>query len=169
MMSAAVKNPAKSPKRSRRGQRGAAYAETVVMLPFFIAVWSCIIYVHNAYAEKNRLMARDRNCVMAYAFNACQSAPAGCSPTRGSGGTDAPDSVGGFVGTLGRFGSGILETLTGASTSSRMTSSVSKPRTLGGGSTSVLAGHEMQCNTRYQDSPVQSIGRAFCSFIGIGC
>jgi hypothetical protein len=82
---------------------------------------------------------------------------------------DAPDSVGGFLGTLGSFGNGILETITGASTSSRMTSSVSKPNTLGGGSTSVLAGHSMQCNTRYQDSPVQSIGRAFCSFVGIGC
>lgn len=168
-MSQAVKTTARSPQRNRRGQRGAAYAETVVMLPFFIAVWSCIIYVHNAYAEKNRLMAQNRNCVMAYAFDACRTTPPGCSLSRAPGGTDAPDSVGGFLSTLGRFGSGILETITGASTRSRMTSSVTKPRTLGGGSTSVLAGHEMQCNTRYQDSPVQSIGRAFCTFIGIGC
>ncbi len=164
-----MKDTVTIPKRNRRRQRGAAYAETVVMLPFFIAVWSCIIYVHNAYAEKVRLMAQNRNCVVAYAFNACQTPPPGCSPTRGSSGSDAPDSVGGFLGTIGRFGSGILETITGASTSSRMTSSVRKPNTLGGGSTSVLAGHTMQCNTRYQDSPVQSIGRAFCAFVGIGC
>jgi hypothetical protein len=164
-----MKNPSRISRRNRRGQRGAAYAETVVMLPFFIAVWSCIIYVHNAYAEKNRLMARNRNCVMAYAFNACQSAPPGCSPSRAPGGTDAPDSVGGFLDTIGRFGSGIFEAITGASTSSRMTSSVSKPRTLGGGATSVLAGHEMQCNTRYQDSPVRAVRDAFCSFVGLGC
>jgi len=168
-MSQAVKTTARSPQRNRRRQRGAAYAETVVMLPFFIAVWSCIIYVHNAYAEKNRLMAQNRNCVMAYAFDACRTTPPGCSLSRAPGGTDAPDSVGRFLSTLRGVGSGILETITGASTRSRMTSSVTKPRTLGGGSTSVLAGHEMQCNTRYQDSPMQSIGRAFCTFIGIGC
>ena len=155
--------------RSRRRQRGAAYAETVVMLPFFIAVWSCIIYVHNAYAEKVRLMAVNRNCVMTYAFDACERTPPGCTLTRGASGGEGPGEVGGFVGALGSFGSGILTAVTGASVSSRMTSSVSKPRALGGGGTSVLVGNAMQCNTRYQDSPVRSLAAGFCSFIGIGC
>jgi len=30
-------------------------------------------------------------------------------------------------------------------------------------------GNSMQCNTRYQDSPVRSLAAGFCSFIGIGC
>ncbi len=155
--------------RSRRRQRGAAYAETVVMLPFFIAVWSCIIYVHNAYAEKVKLMAKTRNCVMTYAYDACRTTPPGCSFSTGASGIEGPGEVDGFVGTLGSFGGGLLSAVTGASVSSRMTSSVSKPRVLGGGSTSVLAGASMQCNTRYQDNPVRSLASGFCSFIGIGC
>ncbi|MFO0649869.1 MAG: hypothetical protein U0326_26860 [Polyangiales bacterium] len=155
--------------RSRRRQRGAAYAETVVMLPFFIAVWSCIIYVHNAYAEKVKLMAKTRNCVMTYAYDACRTTPPGCTFSTGASGIEGPGEVDGFVGTLGSFGGGLLSAVTGASVSSRMTSSVSKPRVLGGGSTSVLAGASMQCNTRYQDNPVRSLASGFCSFIGIGC
>ncbi len=155
--------------RSRRRQRGAAYAETVVMLPFFIAVWSCIIYVHNAYAEKVKLMAKTRNCVMTYAYDACRTTPPGCTLSTGASGIEGPGEVDGFVGTLGSFGGGLLSAVTGASASSRMTSSVSKPRVLGGGSTSVLAGASMQCNTRYQDNPVRSLASGFCSFIGIGC
>ena len=162
-------NDASRSTRSRRRQRGAAYAETVVMLPFFIMVWSCIIYVHNAYAEKVKLMAKNRNCVMTYAYDACRTTPPGCSLTSGASGGEAPGEVGGFVGTLGSFGGGLLSAVTGQSTSSRMTSSVSKPRVLGGGTTSILAGNTMQCNTRYQDNPVRSLASGFCSFIGIGC
>ncbi len=154
-------------RASRRRQRGSAYAETVVMLPFFVIVWSCIIYVHNAYAEKMRLMAQNRNCVMAYAFNACQSAPPGCNVTRGASGAEGPAEAGGFLGGLGSFGNGLMTAITGASTSSRMTSSVTRPRVLGSGSTSVLAGNSMQCNTRFQDSPVRGIRDAFRSFLGI--
>ncbi len=139
------------------------------MLPFFIAVWSCIIYVHNAYAEKVKLMARNRACVVTYAFDACRSVPPGCSFSTGPSGGEAPGEVDGFVGALGSFGSGLLSAVTGSSVSSRMTSTVSKPRVLGGGGTSVLAGHSMQCNTRYHDSPVRSLASGFCSFIGIGC
>ncbi len=157
-----------SPGR-RRSQRGAAYAETVVMLPFFIIVWSCIIYVHNAYAEKVRLMAKNRDCVVTYAFTACGTTLPGCSLSSAPGGAEAPGEVSGFVGTLGSFGSGLLSAVTGGSVSSRMTSTVAKPRVLGGGSTSVLAGNSMQCNTRYHDNPVRSLAAGFCSFIGIGC
>lgn len=161
-----MNSPTNSRSRRRR-QRGAAYAETVVMLPFFIAVWSCIIYVHNAYAEKVRLMAQNRNCVMSYAFDACSRTLPGCSVSRGASAVDESGSAGDFVGTLGRFGDGLLSAVTGATVSSRMNSSVGKPRLLGGGSTSVLAGNTMQCNTRYRDNPVRAIGDAFCSFINI--
>jgi hypothetical protein len=40
---------------------------------------------------------------------------------------------------------------------------------LGGGSTSVLVGNSMQCNTRYQDNPVRGVRDAFCSFFNISC
>jgi hypothetical protein len=156
-------NIPKISRKARKRQRGAAFTETVVMLPFFIAVWACIIYVHNAYAEKNKLMARSRNCMMTYAFDACRTVPAGCTFSSGTGGGDTPGEVGGFLGTLGSFGTGLLDVVTGASASTRSTSSVSKPGVLGGGGTSVLAGHNMQCNTRFQDSPVRSVRDAFCS------
>ena len=55
------------------------------MLPFFIAVWTCMIYVHKAYSTKVYTMAENRRCVTTYAFNACRSSPSGCSVSRGPG------------------------------------------------------------------------------------
>lgn len=160
----------KSPltRRARRGERGAAYAETVVMLPFFIAVWACIIYVHNGYAEKERLMAQNRNCVMTYAFTACRTVVPGCSvstspsPEGAAGGSE----VSGFLGALRGFGDTVLSSIVGGNANSRMTSSVGRPPLLGGGSTSVLAGNSMLCNTVYHDNPVRSIADAFSHFLG---
>lgn len=152
--------------RNRRRQRGAAYTETVVMLPFFFIVWTSIMHVHKAYAGQVKLMAENRNCVMTYAYDACQRTPPGCSLSHGSSGTDAPDEFGGFMSTLGSFGDGLLSSVTGATTSSRMTRSVSAPRPLGG-SASLAASNAMQCNTRYQDSPVRAVRDAFRSLVGI--
>jgi hypothetical protein len=152
-----------------RAQRGAAYAETVVMLPFFIAVWTCMIYVHKAYATKIATMAENRRCVVTYAFNACESMPPGCTVSRGVG-SDAgerPSALDGLQNTLGPLGGPLLGAIFGENANQRLTRNVNKPNLLGGGSTTVLAGHSMMCNTRYHDTPANMLRQAFCALARI--
>jgi hypothetical protein len=149
-------------RSSRRRQRGAAYAETVVMLPFFAAVWAGMIYMHKAYSAKVYTMAETRTCVWTYATNGCQRLPPGCSITRGEAPQgDRPSALDGLQRVLGSIGN-ILQ-ITNPIASTRVTRSVAKPGLLGGGSITVLAGQEMMCNTvpATSDSIVQ---QAFCAF-----
>jgi len=158
----------KAPKARRRRQRGAAFTETVVMLPFFIGIWTCIIYVHRAYSMKVHTMATNRNCVMSYAFSACQQQAPGCGNTSQAH-TDAgerPGDLNGLQSLLGGIGNSIFGALAGQTTELRTTRNVSKPGLLGGGSTQVLAGNSMMCNTQVQ-TPGSIVRNAFCSFTGI--
>ncbi|MBL8600845.1 MAG: hypothetical protein JNK72_02880 [Myxococcales bacterium] len=157
----------KAPQKKRR-QRGAAYTETVVMLPFFIAVWTCMIYVHKAYSTKVHTMAYNRNCVMSYAFEACRTQAPGCS-NRASPHTDAgerPGDLNGLQSMLGGLGNSLFGALMGQTTELRTTRNVAKPRLLGGGNTQALAGNSMMCNTE-RTTPASVFRQAFCSFIGI--
>lgn len=156
-----MKTGTMSPTRRRR-QRGAAYAETVVMLPFFAAVWAGMIYMHKAYSSKIFTMAETRTCVWTYATNGCQRVPPGCSITRGEAPQgDRPSALDGLQRVLGSIGN-ILQ-ITNPIASTRVTRSVSKPRILGGGSLTVLAGQEMMCNTVAATSN-SIVQQAFCSF-----
>jgi hypothetical protein len=163
----------KGPKARRRAQRGAAYAETVVMLPFFVAVWTCIIYRPQGLdSTKLYTMQQNRHCVVSYAFEACQRPLPGCSqlasaPTPHRRGRAprrpqlAPDPCSAAHWQLACFGA-----LMGQTTELRTTRNVSKPGLLGGGNTQVLAGNSMMCNTQVQ-TPGSIVRNAFCSFIGI--
>lgn len=157
-----------TPKMRRRAQRGAAYTETVVMLPFFIAVWTCMIYVHKAYSSKVHTMAYNRNCVMTYAFEACRQQAPGCTnsatPTSDAG--ERPGDLNSLQSMLGGVGNTLLGGLVGQVTELRTTRTVSKPTLLGGGSTQVLAGNSMTCNTE-RTTPANVFRQAFCSFVGI--
>jgi len=150
-------------RTSRRRQRGAAYAETVVMLPFFAMVWAGMIYMHKAYSTKVYTMAETRSCVWTYATNGCQRVPPGCSITRGEAppGGARPGALDRLQSVLGTIGN-ILQ-ITNPVASTRVTRNVSKPRLLGGGSISVLAGQEMMCNTVAATSN-SIVQQAFCSF-----
>lgn len=150
-------------RERRRAQRGAAYAETVVMLPFFAAVWAGMIYMHKAYSTKVFAMAEARTCVWTYATNGCQAIPPGCTITRSEAPStgERPSSLDRLQSVLGPIGN-ILQ-ITNPVANTRVTRNVNKPRLLGGGSITALAGQEMMCNTvaATSDSIVQ---QAFCSF-----
>lgn len=162
-------NPKHTARKGRWASRGAAYAETVVMLPFFIAVWTCMIYVHKAYSTKLYVMAENRTCVVGYAFEACRRAPPGCPNVRHGVDTnlgERPSSLDSLQGLLGGVGNSLLGALFGESASSRSTRNVDKPRLLGGGSTQALAGHVMACNTE-RTTPADMVRQAFCEFVHI--
>lgn len=151
-------------KRGRRSSRGAAYTETVVMIPFFVAVWSGIIFVHKAYGTKVITMAANRHCVYSYASAGCQGVVPGCAgtstaPDPSSG--EHPGSVDTLRNLLGSAGGTLFGSLFGATASSRLTRNVDKPRALGGGSIQALASHSMTCNTVRQE-PSDVLHSLFC-------
>jgi hypothetical protein len=150
--------------RERRRLRGAAYTETVVMLPFFIAVWTCMLYVHKAYSIKVSTMAQNRNCVFAYAYEACTSAPAGCNPTTGAGSDsgDSPGVLSSFTGILGSIGGTLFSSIFGQNATEQTTNNIPKPALLGGGTTTALAGNNVMCNTQ-RTTPADVATEAFCS------
>ncbi len=156
--------PARRSRRALKRLRGAAYTETVVMLPFFIAVWTCMLYVHKAYSIKVTTMAQNRNCVFSYAFEACTAAPYGCSPSTGPGSDsgDAPGVIGSFTSLLGSVGGSLFGSLFGQNATEQTTNNVPKPVLLGGGTTLALAGNNVMCNTQ-RTTPADVAHEAFCS------
>src|SRR5581483_4551920 len=163
-MASTVTSPRRALRKNPRTLRGAAYTETVVMLPFFIAVWTCMLFVHKEYSIKVTTMAQNRNCVMSYAYDACQTAPPGCHPTRGTGSDagDSPGVIGAFSGMLGSIGSALFGSIFGENASERTTNSIPRPMLLGGGSVTALAGNTMMCNTQ-RTTPADVAREAFCS------
>lgn len=65
-----------------RDTRGAAMTETVIMLPVFILIWACVIYVYQAYEKKVDVMQKTREDAWHHATNACRG-----SAGSGGGGT----------------------------------------------------------------------------------
>jgi len=64
--------------RLRRDTRGSAMTETVIMLPVFILIWSCIIFAYQAFERQIDVMQATRRDVWQYATNNCEgSVPSG--------------------------------------------------------------------------------------------
>lgn len=160
-----VVNAKAKPKMARRRwSLGAAYTETVVMIPFFVAVWSGMIFVHKAYGTKVITMAANRHCVYSYAYAGCSGAIAGCAGTSTApdpSSSETPGGVDSLRNLLGSAGNTLFGALFGATASSRLTRNVDKPRALGGGSIPALASHSMTCNTVRQE-PADVLRSIFC-------
>lgn len=147
----------------RHASSGAAYTETVVMLPFFAAVWACMLWVHSAYTNKLDALETARSCAWRHAYEACQSVPPGCSATSAGVASGDDGGVGRLAGILGPLGRPLLEALLGSETRIRVSRDVRRPRILGGGGTSVAGEMRMMCNTRPET--IASIARrAFCAW-----
>ena len=50
-----------------RDERGSVMTEAVVMLPFFVLVWGCIIYVSQLYEKGIETQAVARECAWRHA------------------------------------------------------------------------------------------------------
>jgi hypothetical protein len=65
-------------------QRGAAFSESVIMMPVLLIVWGGIVYTHDRYSDTIENASENRGCVMAGATSGCRgSAGAGCGGTGG--------------------------------------------------------------------------------------
>ncbi|MBP6832429.1 MAG: hypothetical protein KA978_16705 [Deltaproteobacteria bacterium] len=163
----------RQPRRRRRhhASRGAAYAETVVMLPFFVAVFSCMMFVHKAWSTKLYTMQQNRHCVVSYAFEACQRPLPGCSQVRvgadtAAGAGERPGALNSLQSMLGGAGSALLGGFFGQTASGRLTRPVNRPTLLGGGSLNALAGNSMACNT-VRTTPADVARQLFCTVIPV--
>lgn len=57
--------------KKRRDERGAALIEAVVVIPFFILIFVCIIFVGKIYAEKERAMRTSKERAWTAAMSSC--------------------------------------------------------------------------------------------------
>ena len=56
----------------RKGQRGAALVEAVVVIPFFIIIFASMIFIGQLYGEKQRTMREAKQNVWVYAMSNCE-------------------------------------------------------------------------------------------------
>lgn len=150
------------PFRSLLGDiRGTATTEAVIMLPFFILVWSCVIYVSRKYDNMVQVQAQSRHCAWRYAKDNCSGdAPVtGCSIGDGadmgeSSEMDAAvaqaESASSSAGGWGFIGD-IMDALGGKEITATTTVDVPKPELIGGGSAHLVGQTALACNIEPKD------------------
>ncbi len=149
-------------RRLLRDEEGHATAEAVIMLPFFILVWGCIIFVSQGYERAIDVGAKTREHAWAHVMDDCDRAV-------GSG-TEVSDATNPPLGPLGDLFDMIDEILEflplvgdiwpGFVNEERQfvrRSSVDKPTVLGGGSQRV--GHTiiLMCNEEGSDATLDEL------------
>jgi hypothetical protein len=77
--------------RSRRRRRGTAFAETAIMLPFLVIVFSGIVYLGRYYMARQQALLTVRSCAWQYAYNSCATLPVGCPQELFTDHRDPPD------------------------------------------------------------------------------
>jgi hypothetical protein len=66
-------------RRARRSLEGAVYAETLLLIPVFLAVFGAVILIYDAHSTAISTTAASRNASLAAGSRGCDSLPAGCS------------------------------------------------------------------------------------------
>lgn len=103
-------------------QRGAAFSETVIMMPVLLIVWAGIVYTHDRYTETIENATENRGCVMTGATGGCQGSVglSGCGSVGGGNFSLADeisklfpgfDTLFNFIKTIFRFLSDFLDRL----------------------------------------------------------
>ena len=120
---------------------GNATTETVIMLPAFIIIWGCIIYVHQAYTANQDMSMQTRADTWAHAYNDCQGGAMG--DTRiGESSQDSSGFIGGIVDLILTVAPGFdFEVIEG-----QRNTSVAKPTILGEGSIALAHNLVVYCN-----------------------
>ncbi len=149
-----------------RDKQGAAYTEAAIMLPLFILVWGCVMFVHSGFMHAIDQGSHARQATWAEVMENCE----------GGGGEDATDPFLGPVGDillridrligmipfLGDYWPGMVV----EERKFTNTTSVTQPGVLGGGT--ATAGHHLilSCNERPRpDLTVAGmVGRAWSLF-----
>ena len=136
-----------------RDERGSVMTEAVIMLPFFVLVWGCIIYVSQLYEKGIETQAEARECGWRYAKDNCEgetrcAVASGLDVTRDygsgeSGDIDAAESGVGFL------GDGFLTNiLFGADATATAEDTTPKPQVIGGGDAQLRGRMGLACNEK---------------------
>jgi len=148
---------AKAAKPRRRGLRellretaGSATAEAVIMIPFFIIVWGCIIFVGQRYEKAIDVAAADRATAWNHVMSNCNGGVAsGTEVSDASGWFDMLEAIDGAVSTIidnlpivGDFWPGLIP----EEKQFVRRGSVEAPEVIGGGSRRVGATIVLMCN-----------------------
>lgn len=130
-----------------RDTRGAAMTETVIMLPFFILVFGCIVYAYNVHEAWLDTANRTRQHAWRHASDSCEgSVPDG---TRSSTSTVETGTAMGAISTTLTLG--LMPDPEMEEVSMSRSDEVGKPKVLGEGSYGVGHGLTVMCNEETTD------------------
>ena len=154
-------------KRLLDDEGGTATTETVIMIPMFVIVWGCIVYVTNVFQATIEMRARIRRDMWAYAYTGCEDMPstgtsldlsrgiipdptAAGSAAEGSARGGAGEASSGGIGDMIRMVDDVLSYIPGLNFQSleghRNDFRVERPEVIGGGSMSMGADMFILCN-----------------------
>lgn len=154
-------------KRLLADEGGTATTETVIMIPMFVIVWGCIVYVTNVFQGTIEMRARIRRDMWAYAYTGCEDMPSTGTtlstsrgiipdPTGAGPGAESAGRGGAATGSAGGIGglAGILDTVLSyipglnfeSLEGNRSDFRVERPSVIGGGSMSMGADMFILCN-----------------------
>lgn len=164
--------------RRRHRQRGAAYTEAVIMLPFFFIVFGLLLFVTRAYVSKSAVDSRARTCMWQHVFAGCGEPIPGCNIR------DNPA----LVGAVPQQAASLLPTVSGHLAALNVDvdeifgqwfapffdvdgeSRVSRPTIMGGGRQRVATTLTSSCNERPRNLTIYEVGEiALCSHGGVNC
>ena len=160
--------------RQRRGLRdllrctlGSASTEAVVMLPFFIIVWGCIIFVSNRYERAVDISQDARKCAWQHVMSACEN-DVECPIADGANLADAdfPGAASGYLDDMGAslpFVDWMFEGLFGKDITAGADTSVTAPEVAGGGSRRVAGAMALTCNEKPRGDLGDILHDAFCT------
>ncbi len=153
--SRASKNARRTWRALLRDERGSVMTEAVIMLPFFILVWGCIIYVSQLYEKGIETQAVARECAWRHAKDNCEGETR-CSiasaldvssdygPTDDGSISDAEGSGG-----PGFLGDGFLTNiLFGSDITATAQDTTPKPEVIGGGDAQLTGKMGLACNEK---------------------
>jgi len=170
-----VKKPlAKAAKKRRtlrdllRDERGSVMTEAVVMLPFFVIVWGCVIYVSQLYEKGIETQAVARECAWRHAKDNCETETRcaiepGLDPHDYGSGDAASIEAAEGPGGPGFLGEGFLtDILFGKDATATATDSTRKPEVIGGGDAQLSGKMGLACN----EKPSGDLGEVISSAWG---
>lgn len=152
-------------RRLLADEQGTATTETVIMIPMFVIVWGCIVYVTQVFQATIEMRSRIRRDTWAYAYNSCEDMPdtgttlstsPGFIPDSTGAGSDAEGAASGGGGVISILGavSTIMSYIPGLNfeslEGSRSDFRVERPAVIGGGSMSMGADLTILCNEQPQ-------------------
>jgi hypothetical protein len=154
-----MKRPARSVWRDERGH---ATAEAVIMLPFFILVWGCIIFMSQGYERAIDVGAKTREHAWAHAMDHCEGGVGAgtevydaTEPALGPFGDlfDMIDEIIAVLPLVGEIWPGFIN----EERKFGRRSSVEKPTVLGAGSQRIAHTIVLMCNEEPQDTTLAEL------------